>query len=55
MLYFIFGMVVGSMLFEPLIINFIYFSNISLFMDIILTKKNRKKLIKYFEENKTPF
>lgn len=50
MLYFIFGMVVGSMLLEPLIINFVYFSNISLFIDIILTKKNRKKLIKYFEE-----
>lgn len=30
---------------EPLIINFIYFSNIDLFLNIILTKKNRNKLI----------
>ena len=34
--------------FEPFIINFIYFYNIALFEDIILTKKNRQKLRKYY-------
>ncbi len=48
MLYFIFGCVFGSMLLEPLIINFIYFTNVDLFLDIILTKRNRKKLEEYF-------
>ena len=36
------------MVLEPIVINFIYFSNVSLFNDIILTKKNSDKLKKYF-------
>lgn len=47
-LIFIFGCVIGSMLLEPLIINFVYFSNIDLFNDIILTRKNSFKLRKYY-------
>lgn len=35
-------------IFEPFIINFVYFSNIPLFEYIILTKKNRQKLRKYY-------
>ena len=42
------GLIGGTMFFEPLIINFIYFSNVALFNDIILTKKNRKKLKDYY-------
>ena len=45
-----FGFFLGSFIFEPIIINFIYFSNISLFEDIILTKKNRRKLRDYYEK-----
>lgn len=45
---FIFGCIVGSMVLEPIVINSIYFSNVALFNDIILTKKNRDKLKKYF-------
>lgn len=37
-----------SFIFEPFIINFVYFSNIALFEDIILTEKNRQKLRKYY-------
>lgn len=51
LLYFLFGFIVGSFILEPLIINFIYFSNIALFRDIILTKKNRKKLDKFYNSN----
>ena len=47
---FILGFFIGVFLFEPIIINFIYFTNIGLFLDIILTKKNRFKLKKYFHE-----
>lgn len=47
MIYFILGLLVGSIILEPIIINFIYFSNVGLFLDIILTRKNRSKLI-YF-------
>lgn len=50
MLYFIFGMVVGSMVLEPLIINFVYMSNVALFNDIILTKKSSEKLKKFYTE-----
>lgn len=42
---FIFGMIFGSLFLEPLIINFIYFTNVDLFIDIILTRKNEDKLI----------
>lgn len=48
MLYFMLGLIAGTMFFEPFIINFIYFSNISLFNDIFLTKKNRKKLKDFY-------
>lgn len=51
MLYFMLGLIVGTIFFEPLIINFIYFSNINLFMDIILTKKNKKKLDNFYNSN----
>lgn len=50
MIYFIFGMVFGSMFFEFIIINFVYFTNVSLFCDIILTKKNKEKLRRYFND-----
>ena len=39
------------MLFEPLIINYIYFTNLDLFNDIILTEKNRRKIRSYYEKN----
>lgn len=51
MLYFTLGLIVGTMIFEPIVINFIYFSNVSLFIDIILTKKNKDKLRRYFTNN----
>ena len=41
----LFGFFVFAPFFEPLIINFIYFSNIDLFLDIILSNKNRDKII----------
>lgn len=43
-LYIILGIFICSVFIEPLIINFIYFSNIDLFIDIILTKSNEFKL-----------
>lgn len=36
---FLLGLFSGTFLLEPLIINFIYFTNVDLFCDIILTKK----------------
>ena len=51
MLLFLFGLITGTMLFEPIIINFVYFSNIALFEDIILTKKNKNKLKNYYLES----
>ena len=51
LLYFLFGFIAGTFILEPFVINFIYFSNISLFRDIILTKKNRKKLDKFYSSN----
>lgn len=50
MLYFIFGMFAGSLFLEPLIINFVYMSNVALFNDIILTKKSSEKLKKFYTE-----
>lgn len=50
MINFILGILFGSMIFEPIIINLIYFTNIGLFLDIVLTEKNRFKLKKYFHE-----
>ena len=40
------------MFIEPLYVNFIYFSNVALFCDISLTKKNVDKLRKHFEYRK---
>lgn len=45
---FLIGFIVGSFIFEPIIINFIYFSNVALFVDLILTKKNEEKLRCYY-------
>ena len=39
------------MLIEPLYVNFIYLSNIDLFLDIILLKKKRDKLINHIKDN----
>ena len=50
MINFILGIVVGSFIFEPIIINFVYFTNIGLFLDIVLTRKNRFRLKKWFHE-----
>lgn len=47
MLYFLFGIFIWFLV-EPIIINFIYLSNVDLFNDIILTKKNKEKLKKYY-------
>lgn len=47
MLYFLFGTFIWFLL-EPIIINFIYLSNVDLFNNIILTKKNKEKLKKYY-------
>ncbi len=51
---FIYGLLFGFpifMLFEPIIINCIYFTNLDLFNDFILTEKNRKKIRSYYEKN----
>ena len=45
---FVLGMIVGTALFEPIIINLIYLKNPALFNDIILTKKNSEKLKKFY-------
>jgi len=37
---------------EPLIINVIYFSNVQLFLDIILWKRNVKKLKEFLSNEK---
>ena len=37
--------------FEPLIINTVYLTNIDLFLDLILTKKRRFKLINHILEH----
>lgn len=44
----IIGFLIGSMILEPIVINFIYFTNVGLFNDIILTPKNRKKLEEFY-------
>lgn len=44
MKYFILGFIGGTLILEPIVINFIYFTNIDLFVDLILTNKNREKL-----------
>lgn len=45
---FIIGLLLGSFILELIIINFIYFSNVGLFVDLILTKKNEEKLRCYY-------
>lgn len=47
---FILGVVIGCLIAEPIFINFIYLSNVALFNDIILTKKNRKKLKEFYSK-----
>lgn len=48
MFYFLLG--IGLMfLLEPFIINIVYMSNPGLFLDLILTEKNRNKLKEEFE------
>lgn len=49
---FIFGMFAGVLFLEPLIINFVYFTNLDLFNDLILTEKNRKKFKEYYRNLK---
>lgn len=49
---FIFGMFAGCLFLEPLLINFVYFTNLDLFNDIILTKKNSIKLKEYYRNLK---
>lgn len=49
---FIFGMFAGVLFLEPLVINFVYFSNLDLFNDLILTKKNSIKLKEYYKNLK---
>lgn len=51
MLYFMLGLVSGTMFFEPIIINFVYMSNVALFNDIILTKKSSEKLKRFYNDN----
>lgn len=48
----LFGVIFFSFLLEPLIINVIYFTNVGLFLDLFLTKKNRDKLKNFFEEER---
>lgn len=50
MINFILGLIVGTMILEPIIINFIYFTNVGLFIDLILTRKNKEKLRCYFND-----
>lgn len=49
---FIFGMFAGVLFLEPLVINFVYFTNLDLFNDLILTKKNSIKLKEYYKNKK---
>lgn len=49
---FLLGVIFFSFLLEPLIINFIYFTNVGLFLDLFLTKKNRDKLKNFFDEER---
>lgn len=52
MLSFIFGFCFGIFILEPILINFVYFTNLDLFNDIILTKKNSIKLKEYYKNQK---
>lgn len=48
---FLLGLIIGSIVLEPIVINYIYFSNVGLFIDLILNKKSRKKLEDFYECN----
>lgn len=43
---------IGMTILEQIMINIVYMSNPDLFNDIILTKKNSKKLEKYYKEER---
>lgn len=49
---FLFGMFAGVFLLEPLLLNFVYFTNLDLFNDLILTEKNSIKLKEYYKNKK---
>lgn len=40
-----------AILFSDLVINFIYLTNIDLFLNLILFKKKKEKLIKHIKEH----
>lgn len=48
---FMFGLFVGMFVLDPIVINFIYLSNLDFFNDIILSKKNEERLRRYYEKN----
>lgn len=50
MLYYISIVFIGTMIIEPVVINFIYMTNPALFIDIILTKKSKDKLKEEFKK-----
>ena len=45
---FVFGFLIFEFIFEPIFINFVYFTNLYLFEDIILTKKNKQKIRDFY-------
>lgn len=49
-LYYIAILCANIMIFEPIIINYIYMTNPGLFIDIILTKKSEDKLKEEFKK-----
>lgn len=49
MIEFIAGMIIGTAIFEKIIINLIYMKNPALFNNIILTEKNSKRLENYYK------
>lgn len=52
MINFLYGLVVGWVFLEPIVINLVYMSSPALFNDIILTRKNEEKLRSYYEKNR---
>lgn len=49
---FILGVLIGCVIAEPIVINWIYLSNVALFNDIILSEKNRQKLKEFYSKSK---
>lgn len=39
----------GAIIYEPILINFVYMTNVGLFYDLILTKRSRRKLRHFFD------